>query len=184
MLSIVLGIKLLYVHIKSVDALALAMIVVIVSNPISVITASFWLSFSAVALILYVLALETMRRESSRFLFWCNLQFWICLGLSPVMAKWFNQVSFWSLLANMVAIPWISLITLPLLLAGTSLSILISNLSNLIFELAVISLEYLWYFLETVDRTGLVYHPVPSPYNIAHGHCGSGCNACTTAVQV
>jgi competence protein ComEC len=167
MLFIVLMGRLLFVRIKIVNALAFAMIVVLFLNPMSVISAGFWLSFSAVALILYVLQAEQASRNNPRFLFWCSIQFWICLGLSPVTAIWFNQVSLWSVSANMIAIPWISLITLPLLLAAMSISFAWDTLSEIVLGLATWSLELLWRILEFLDDSDLIYHTVATPSLLA-----------------
>ena len=163
MLFVFLLVRLLQLRINSVDALAFAMIVVLIWNPMSVISAGFWLSFSAVALILYVLQSYMLKRNTSGFRFWFILQFWICLGLSPVTAIWFNQVSLWSVTANMIAIPLISLITMPLLLAGMLSSFLLGALSEFLLHTAVISLDYLWKLLEILKNSGYIYHPVASP---------------------
>jgi competence protein ComEC len=98
-------------HIASpVRALALALAVVLAFDPWAVLSAGFWLSFGAVALIFYVAAAE------SRAMQWVRVQWAITLGLAPAALFLFAQVSIVGPLANAVAIPLVSIVVTPLAL--------------------------------------------------------------------
>lgn len=94
--------------------LAWAALLVLLLDPLAVLSAGFWLSFAAVALILY--ALGGRRERLARPWQWLRIQGWISLGLAPLLILWFQQVSLIAPLANLVAIPLVSLLVVPLAL--------------------------------------------------------------------
>lgn len=96
--------------------LAWAALLVLLLDPLAVLSAGFWLSFAAVALILYALG---GTRHHSRIRQWLRIQAWITLGLAPLLIAWFQQVSLVAPLANLLAIPLVSLMIVPLALLGT-----------------------------------------------------------------
>lgn len=96
--------------------LAVALLAVVVIDPWAVLAAGFWLSFGAVAVILYV-SLGRVGREHW-LISWARVQVAVTLALIPVLLAIFQQVSIVSPVANAVAIPAISLIVVPLTLLG------------------------------------------------------------------
>lgn len=98
------------------DVLAAAALVVLTLDPWAVLAPGFWLSFSAVALIMYVSLGRASR--SGWLLSWARVQWAITLGLTPLVIALFQQVSLVSPLANAVAIPVVSLGVVPLTLLG------------------------------------------------------------------
>jgi len=90
--------------------LALALAVVLAFDPWAVLSAGFWLSFGAVALIFYVAAAESRAAQ------WLRVQWAITLGLAPAALFLFAQVSLVGPLANAIAIPLISAVVTPLAL--------------------------------------------------------------------
>jgi competence protein ComEC len=96
--------------------LALALVTVLLIDPWAVNAAGFWLSFSAVALILYVTVGRI--RQDSVVVTWLRVQWAITLGLIPLTLALFQQVSIVSPLANAFAIPIVSLLVVPLTLCG------------------------------------------------------------------
>ena len=105
--------------------LALALLLVLLLDPWAVLAPGFWLSFGAVAVILYV---ATGRLQQGHrlapgpgLLQWGRIQWAITLALAPLLLVWFQQMSLVSPLANAVAIPIVSLVVTPLALAGSVL---------------------------------------------------------------
>ena len=99
--------------------LAAALFVVLVLDPWAVLAAGFWLSFGAVALIMYV---TVGRLEQPHWLVnWAKAQWAVTLGLIPPLLALFQQVSVVSPFANALAIPVISLVVVPLTLIGVVL---------------------------------------------------------------
>jgi competence protein ComEC len=99
--------------------LALALLLVLLLDPLAVLAAGFWLSFGAVAVILYV-GLGRIDRPHW-LLQWGRVQWAVTVGLAPLLLVLFGQVSIASPLANAVAIPVVSLLVTPLALAGAVL---------------------------------------------------------------
>ncbi len=101
------------------SVLALALLAVVLIDPWAVFEPGFWLSFGAVAVILYVGVGRIGKPHWLRE--WANVQWAVTLGLVPALLLMFQQVSIVSPLANAFAIPVISLVVVPLTLAGAVL---------------------------------------------------------------
>lgn len=101
--------------------LSLALLVAVVADPMCVLAPGFWLSFGAVALIMYV----TLGRleQPSWLINWARVQWAVTLGLAPFLVALFQQVSIVSPLANALAIPLVSLAVVPLTLVGVLLPV-------------------------------------------------------------
>jgi competence protein ComEC len=101
------------------SVLALALLVVTVLDPWAVLAPGFWLSFGAVAAILYVFV--GVVRTPHWALAWVRTQCAVTLGLIPLLLAMFQQISIVSPLANAIAIPVVSLAVVPLALSGAAL---------------------------------------------------------------
>jgi competence protein ComEC len=117
-------------RIASVSHIAcIALGLVLLLDPWSVLWPGFWLSFGCVAIILYAAAGRTVapvgpdRRR--RWLAWLkaesHTQAALTLGLVPVTMLLFGQISIISPIANAMAIPLISFVVTPLALLGSIL---------------------------------------------------------------
>lgn len=100
-------------------ALSLALILVLLLDPLASLTASFWLSFGAVAVILATTApvespLPTPRTPwLAAGAAFCRLQLALTLGLAPLVIWFFGQVSVISLAVNLIAIPVFTFVVVP-----------------------------------------------------------------------
>jgi competence protein ComEC len=104
-----------------------------------VLSAGFWLSFGAVALIFYV---GSGRAERPHWLAqWGAMQWAVTVGLAPLLLVLFQQVSLASPVANAVAIPVVSVVVTPLALAGAVLPF------DFPLQLAHVLLEWLMWLL-------------------------------------
>lgn len=101
---------------RIVDSLALAVIAVLLFDPLSVLAAGFWLSFAGVAWLAW--CLPQSQHWAKGFL---SAQGAATLGLLPLTVVLFGQASVVGPLVNLVAIPWWSLVVVPLSLVGTAL---------------------------------------------------------------
>ncbi len=99
--------------------LALALLAVLIVDPFAVMSAGFWLSFFAVWVIVYGLAARAGKQD--KWQQWWRSQAWVTLGLMPLLLLFFQQVSLIAPLANVVAIPLVSLLIAPLSLLGSLL---------------------------------------------------------------
>ena len=129
---------------RSWNILSLALICVLILNPFSVLAPGFWLSFLAVAIILFSI------KGSNKAKGWdiTRIQLMLALGLLPVTLLFFQQASLISPLANFFAVPWISILVVPLTLIG-SLCLLICEFVGIWFLQGVnFMLEIFWRALE------------------------------------
>ena len=117
------------------DLLAAAMLAVGITQPLSVYSPGFWLSFAAVWLIVRFVVNphftpdywnEQTRRETKawvyKLLFYARtlirLQIVLLIGLAPLLLIWFGELSLVSPVVNFFAVPIFELIVVPLVLLG------------------------------------------------------------------
>ncbi|MFC3110432.1 DNA internalization-related competence protein ComEC/Rec2 [Undibacterium arcticum] len=130
--------------------LCAALGVAVLLDPWAVLWPGFWLSFGAVAVILYASVGRTARRADaapSRRQRWrrdimaaAHTQYVVTLALVPLTMLLFGQMSLVSPIANAVAIPLVSFFVTPLALAG---SILPAPLSGWVLNLAHLLVQWL-----------------------------------------
>ena len=125
--------------------LCLALLIIIVIEPFAVLSASFWLSFVAVLLIFY--AVSSRIKPSKSWRAWCRIQLTVSLGLIPLSLLFFHQISWISFAANLIAIPSIGFLILPLSLLGSLLTLVNFDLSHQLLSFAEQLLELLWKLL-------------------------------------
>ncbi len=94
--------------------LAAALLVVLVADPWAVLSAGFWMSFAAVAIILAVLGGRV--RPPSGWRAALRVQLAISFALAPALLALFQSFPLVSPLANLVAIPAVSFVIAPLVL--------------------------------------------------------------------
>lgn len=104
--------------------LAVAAGVVVAIDPWAALAPGFWLSFGAVAVLMYAGAGRL--RQPPWWLAWARAQWAVTLALAPVLILLFHEVSLVSPLANGIAIPAISLLAVPLILASVVLPVELS----------------------------------------------------------
>ncbi|NMY07982.1 DNA internalization-related competence protein ComEC/Rec2 [Pseudomonas veronii] len=119
MVGLVLLWRLRFRHLGIWWPLLLAFNSVLILEPLASLQPGFWLSFAAVA----VLGLTFGGRLGrwSAWQAWTRPQWLIAIGLFPVLLVLGLPISLSAPLANLFAVPWISLVVLPLALLGTAL---------------------------------------------------------------
>ncbi len=127
---------------SSSRVLAAALGVVLVLDPWAVLSPGFWLSFAAVAVMLYVGV--SAPRAGHWAIQWGRLQWAITLGLAPLLLVLFQQVSLVSPVANAFAIPVVSLVVTPLaLLAAVVPGAWLAELAHVILAALMPALDWL-----------------------------------------
>ena len=96
--------------------LCAALLIVLLLDPWAVTSAGFWLSFGAVAAILFVMVNRVS--QPGWLAGWTRTQTAVTVALSPLLLALFQQVSLISPVANALAIPLVGLVVAPLALAG------------------------------------------------------------------
>ncbi|MEO6066072.1 MAG: DNA internalization-related competence protein ComEC/Rec2, partial [Lysobacterales bacterium] len=101
------------------QSLALAAAVVLLIDPLGLLAAGFWLSFAGVAWLIFCLQGRT--RVRPLWLDFTHAQGVMALALLPLSIWFFQQASLTGAWINLLAIPWISLVTVPLGLLALAL---------------------------------------------------------------
>lgn len=124
MLAVYLGSVLLNRSVPVLRTLAIALVIILILDPLSALTESFWLSFVAVGAI--IMGMNGRLGETSLWWRYGRVQWVISIGLIPLSLIFFQQLSLIGVIANFIAIPMVGFIILPLCLLG-SLCLLIST---------------------------------------------------------
>jgi len=150
MLVVVLGTLLFSRSTRPSYVLAAALFAVLIYDPLAVMAMGFWLSFASVAIILFTLR---GRVRESKWRQWNRIQWVIAIGLLPLLLVMFQQTSLSGPLANMLAIPVIEILVIPLTLMG-ALCVLIfpDALAGALFQIAGWVMAQLWSALEFLSR--------------------------------
>ena len=159
MVWVYFGMKLYDRRIISSDVLGIALFAVLIRDPFAPMSASFWLSFGAVAVILYGISYRVQPRRP-RLQEWGRVQYIVSMGLAPALALYYQQIPIFSLFANMLAVPWVSFIVIPLILGGC---LLLFIQVEWLLELALTSLQVLWWTLNLFMQWEFQLLPVARP---------------------
>jgi competence protein ComEC len=142
MLAVVAACVLADRHGSASRVLALAALAVLLIDPWAVLSAGFWLSFGAVAAIFYVMALRTGRHGKLHGAVLEQLA--VTVIMLPILMALFQEVSVVSPIANAFAIPIVSLVVVPLTLAGAFLPLpWLLDVAHALMEWLMVPLEWL-----------------------------------------
>ena len=158
-------------HLGAAHGWALALIAILVFDPSAPLAAGFWLSFVAVGVILL---LETSSLVPSRRGFGLvRLQLAVMLALAPLTFAVFDSVSISGLWINLLAIPLMSFVLVPLVLLGAVTALVLPGICAPIFGAAATLYEWLWPGLVWAADADLArWQITPSPWWFACGFCG------------
>lgn len=126
----------------------LAFAAVLLIDPFAGLTAGFWFSFLAVAALLLLSTPRPCRWPRWKSLLFA--QFAVGIVLMPLSASWFGGFSPSGLAANLVAIPWVSVVVVPPVLAGVALHAFSAALADLAWQLAGATSLALLTFLDAI----------------------------------
>lgn len=153
------------------SGLMLALIVIVVFDPLATLTGSFWLSFGAVTLLLAASSpLETPGRTThgqrlAALGHFVRLQFALTIGLAPLVIWHFGQVSAASLFVNLAAIPVFGFVVVPLSLGAMLLAMTGVGIAPMM-ALAETAAQWAWLGLEWAAGAEYAAFTLarPSPY--------------------
>ncbi|MEO6269647.1 MAG: DNA internalization-related competence protein ComEC/Rec2 [Lautropia sp.] len=162
----------------SLDVTLLAAAMVVAMDPWAVATAGFWLSFGAVAAILWSSQGVDSRRASSASLGRRGIarlapalrdagrsQWAATVGLAPLVVTLFSTLSLIGPLANSLAIPWVSLLVTPLSLAATLLATVSETGGGWLLQLSLWLTSSLIVVLNLLDRLPAASLAIARPGN-------------------
>jgi len=162
MLAAVAGATLLRRHVRATDTLGLALLAVLLLDPLSAGDIGFWLSFASVAAIFYVFGgrLHADRGKAMQLL---RTQWAVGIGLLPLLVFFFHRVTLVAPLANIVAVPVYSLVVVPLVLLGVGFLSIWPWVGALVLKLATGVMSFTWPMLEHLARLPIAHLATPEP---------------------
>jgi competence protein ComEC len=129
-------------HLSAARGWSLALVAVLLFDPFAPLAAGFWLSFVAVGVILLI---ETSQLVPPRRGFaLLRLQLAVMVALAPLTFAVFDGVSLAGLWVNLLAIPLMSFVLVPLVLLGAVATLVLPALSAPVFAVAATLYEWLW----------------------------------------
>jgi len=137
-------------HLNHWQTWALAMIVVLLMNPLDVLTETFWLSFGTIALIIY--GMSGRLAPSGWWWKWGRVQWVIGFGLLPLSLLFFQEGSLISFFANSIAIPWLGILILPFCFLSSLFLLWFPWMGKMLLILADKNLAILWWFLTKLSH--------------------------------
>ncbi|QNK00831.1 DNA internalization-related competence protein ComEC/Rec2 [Dyella telluris] len=134
-------------HPTGLQTLALALVAVLLVDPLSVLSAGFWLSFVGVAFLM--ICMTTQGRGLRGFLHELSAgQVVMTLSLLPLTMWFFGESSLVGALSNLIAVPFVSFVIVPVTLVGMILLGLCPPLAQPVFWCAAWLAHAQWWLLE------------------------------------
>lgn len=137
-------------HVRKSYIVALAVLLILMGDPLAVLSAGFWLSFLAVIVILLTLSGRIQKEPFYRSALRVHIV--VALGLLPVLALFFQQFSLLAPLANIIAVPVITLVVIPLVFAVLVVMFFWPAMAHLLITGLDVILQILWRYLQGLSR--------------------------------
>ncbi|MES9961752.1 MAG: DNA internalization-related competence protein ComEC/Rec2 [Sedimenticola sp.] len=160
MLAVVLAGLLMRRPVAGSRSLLYALVVVLVFDPLAVLSAGFWLSFAAVGAIFLALAGRVGRTGYLQGM--VRVQLYITVLLSPLLFLWGMGVSLLAPLINLVAVPLFSFLLVPLSLVTVLLADIYYPAGMLLLDMTGSLLSGVYRLLELLAGTTGFFHPAPA----------------------
>ena len=148
---------------RPAHVLCLAVIATLVVEPLAVLATGWWLSFWAVTVIFYI----TSGRFGAKGQWhkWTRIHIVLAVAMLPLLLVFYQAASLIAPLANIIAVPWVSLLVVPTALVGLLLLSVSATAGGLLLNLAAGLMDTLWPFLDwlaSLDFALLTQHqPLP-----------------------
>jgi competence protein ComEC len=126
-------------------SLLIAMFVILILDPLSVLSDAFWLSFCAVGSIAYAMNGRIHGRNKWKDLI--KLQWVVSLGVLPLTLLVFHQGALLSPIMNAIAIPWVGFIVVPFSLLACAIVPFSTFLAHILWVIALKNLQWVWAIL-------------------------------------
>ncbi|MEO6967421.1 MAG: ComEC/Rec2 family competence protein [Rhodanobacteraceae bacterium] len=143
------------------EGFGLALCAILIVDPLSVLSAGFWLSFVGVAFLAWTLARGSgWRGHLHEFGF---APFLMTLALLPLTVWFFGQASLVAPLANLIAVPFVSLVIVPLNLAACAMLLTLPSLGVPLLHACAHLVDAQWWLLAKMAAWPLALHYLPEP---------------------
>jgi len=162
MIAVVAGWRLLRRGGGFAEGFGLALAAILIIDPLSVLSAGFWLSFAGVALLAWTLARDSGWRGRLKEIGFAPLL--MTVALLPLTVWFFGQASLVGPLANLVAVPFVSFLIVPMDLAACALLFARPATGTWMLHLCAHMVDGLWWLLAHLAawKPAMQYLPQPS----------------------
>lgn len=132
--------------VRPTAGLALALMGVLLLDPLCVLSPGFWLSFGAVAAIFHAMAGRL--GADGVWWRWGRVQVVVAVALTPLLVLFFGNTSVSAPAANLVAVPWVSFLVVPVAIAGALAAVMFPALATVLLQVGNALMAWLWPFLD------------------------------------
>lgn len=160
MVTVVMSAILLQRNVVASHVMALAVLAVLIHDPLAVLSPGFWLSFGAVGLIVWAMAGSQGSQGLRAFL---RINWVTALGLAPLLLLFFGQISLVSPLANLVAVPVLGTLLIPVCLMGALLLTGIPMIGEWLLKMAASILSLIWPLMDMMSSWSWAQWTHPQP---------------------
>jgi competence protein ComEC len=146
---------------RPAQVLALAVIATLMADPQAVLAGGWWLSFWAVTMIVTITA-----GRLGRVGLWNRLtrvHMILAVGMLPLLLMFYQQASLVAPVANLIAVPWVSLLVVPTALMGTVLLSVSTKAGGWLLQLAAAMMDLLWPVLSWLATRDFAVLRLPQP---------------------
>ncbi|MBT3196921.1 MAG: DNA internalization-related competence protein ComEC/Rec2, partial [Gammaproteobacteria bacterium] len=143
MVVVVMGMILLRRAVTRWSGYLTALTLLLLYDPFALLSAGFWLSFAAVGWILYTLPKREDHKLRIKWVTLIQLQGVLLIGLMPILLYLFRQGSLIAPVANLIAVPWVSMTVVPATLLGVLLELLSLPGGELLIQTGAWLMEWL-----------------------------------------
>lgn len=147
------------------EGFGLALCAILIVDPLSVLSAGFWLSFAGVAFLVWTLARGSGWRGHLREFGLAPL--FMALALLPLTVWFFGQASVVGPLANLIAVPFVSLVIVPLTLLASALLLPSPSLGVPLLHICAKLADAQWWVLVHLAQMPAALHYLPEPNALA-----------------
>jgi competence protein ComEC len=165
MIAVIAGWRLLRRGGGFAEGFGLALAAILIFDPLSVLSAGFWLSFAGVALLAWTLARGSGWRGHLKEIGLAPL--FMTLALLPLTVWFFGQASLVGPLANLVAVPVVSFVIVPLDLAACALLFVWPWAGGLLLHVCAHAIDGLWWLLAHMAAWPAAMQYLPAPTLLA-----------------
>lgn len=146
------------------STISFSAILILLIDPFAVLSPDFWLSFSAVFLIAYIVQYRSKR---NLIFSWVRLQLYLSLSLFPLLILWFKQVPLLSIFANTIAILIVGFVIVPLILFSLFFIFLFPQFASHIYKIIYFFADINNRYLEFISQQSFAVLPIGSEGVIA-----------------
>jgi len=149
-------------NLQALKLLILSAALLLFIDPFSILSAAFWLSYGACFVLLRIYQtiqqrpFEQNQTAIQKLYFAAKVlvesQWKIFLALFPLMMLFFKQIAWITPFSNLVAIPWISLLIVPIDILAAMIFFIAEPVSSMLFQLNDLLLNILLGFLNLLDH--------------------------------